>query len=462
MNIRKLTGMYKSGETDPVKYLDSLYESIEKDNLNDFITISKNIAYEAAFMSKRRYEKHEEISALDGVPVSLKDNFALKSIRMTCGSKILEDFISPYNSTVAEKLIEAGAVIVGKNNMDEFAMGSSNETSYFGHVINPTCPGYVPGGSSGGSCAAVAAGHSVVSIGSDTGGSVRQPAAFCGTFGFKPTYGAVSRHGLTAFSSSLDTPAIASMTAEDAESVFDIIRGRDGYDATACNINEDTKEMRRIAYIEGVKGLSSDVKKVYMKTVEKLSKEGFDVFPVELRFLEESISIYQIITMCEVSSNLARYDGIKYGYQIEEADTMYDIYSKVRGEGFGKEVKRRIMTGTYLLSYNNAEMYNNGRRLRRYLTNEIDSLFERTDILVLPTALKPPFKFGERIDDPLAMHLSDSLTAFCNLANVPAVSIDYERANGLPIGVQFVAARYMDRSLLKFASYIEKMRGTNE
>ncbi|MEJ5307934.1 MAG: Asp-tRNA(Asn)/Glu-tRNA(Gln) amidotransferase subunit GatA [candidate division WOR-3 bacterium] len=456
MNIDRLKKSFETKEDSPVKMVDLVYEKIERDQLNDFITLSKNIAYEQAYLSEKRYEKGETLSDLDGIPFSLKDNFAVKGLRMTCGSKILSDFVSPYDSTVYKRLKKAGAILIGKNNLDEFAMGSSNETSYFGVVKNPCEKDFVPGGSSGGSAASVASDHSSFSIGSDTGGSVRQPASFCGVVGFKPTYGKISRYGLVAFSSSLDTVGILTKNVSDCKKVFNVIRGVDEHDSTVDDFKCEKRDLKKICYVKQIPHADPKVTELYEQVCSKLETMGFLVEPVTLDFIDLSMAAYKIQTMCEASSNLARYDGIKYGLQKVSGQDLFDVYSKVRGEGFGKEVKRRIMTGTYLLMYENGKYYSLSFKLRDYISNSVDRIFEKYDMMVLPTSLSLPFKIGERVDDPVRMHLSDSLTAFANLANVPAININCGYYQKLPIGIQFVVKRNDDDNLLEWAQIIEQ------
>lgn len=458
MNIAQLHEEFLCGERTPLELLDEIYEGIDNDDINDFITLSKNLAYEEAEMSTARYQKKKPHSLLDGIPVGIKDNFAVKNLRMTCGSKILENFISPYNATVVERIRNAGGLIIGKTNMDEFAMGSSTENSYFGTTLNPVNRDYVPGGSSGGSAAAVASGHCTVAIGSDTGGSVRQPASFCNTVGFKPSYGTVSRFGLTAFSSSLDTVGMLAETVSDAEILFDSVRGPDRYDSTLIeNIEKHEISEPVIGYLEDMQDLDSDYAALYRERIDMLKERGFTVKPVNIEYFEHSIAVYQILSMGEASSNLARYDGIKYGYQIDRAESLFDVYSTVRGEGFGKEVKRRIMTGTYFLSNDEGKYYQSSCRIRNQLVQQTAELFSDTDFLIIPTTLNPPFRIGERVDNPLQMHLSDSLTAFCNLANLPSVSIPAGVCRDLPVGMQVIGGRYRDLEVLDFAGKTEKL-----
>ena len=458
MNSRIINKKYRNGELTPSEMLDNVYKDIEKNDLNDFITLTKSIAYEGAERSLKRIKNNKAISPIDGIPISIKDNFAVKNTRMTCASHILEDFISPYSATVVKKIREAGGIIVGKTNMDEFAMGSSTENSCFGSSINPVNKDIVPGGSSGGSAVSVKAGHAAISLGSDTGGSVRQPAAFCSVVGFKPTYGVGSRYGLTAFSSSLDTVGIIGSNIEDVTIMFNTIKGIDEYDSTLRNIKKMDKNGEIvIGFVDSIDDLDETILNVYEEKRTLIEKAGIKTKNIKIEYLPESIAVYQIISMCESSSNLARYDGIKYGLQIKEAETMKDIYSKVRGIGFGKEVKRRIMTGTYFLSYKNAMYYEISKKMRKQIYENMKKVFKEVDYILMPSTLNLPFKQGERMNDPLKMHLSDSLTAFCNLANLPAINIPAGIYNELPIGIQFIGNSFDDVNLLKEAESIEKI-----
>lgn len=461
MNISNLRKQYEEG-LKPENMLDNVFKAIDNDKLNDFITVTKNIAYQYAGEADKRIAANKTLSPIDGITVSVKDNFALKDSRMTCASRILEDFISPYNATAVQRIMDAGGIITGKTNMDEFAMGSSTENSYFGYSRNPIDKNVVPGGSSGGSAVSVKAQHSILSIGSDTGGSVRQPAACCGVVGFKPSYGAISRYGLTAFSSSLDTVGIMADNVEDTSMLFNVIRGEDGFDSTARNVRKNNNTEKSIGYIKNIRGLHTDIAELYSKRISHLQSQGYQCSEVDIPYLEESIAIYQIISMCEASSNLARYDGIKYGLHTKEAKSMFEIYSNVRGRGFGKEVKRRIMTGTYFLSHENAKYYLMSREMRKKLYAVMKRIFNDVSFIIIPTTLNMPFKIGERVDDPLMMHMSDSLTAFCNLANLPAISMNAGMIDGLPAGLQLIADSYYDLDLLEEAENIEKIWSNNE
>lgn len=461
MNITELRKEYENG-LNPDSMLDNIYKTIEQDQMNDFITLTKNTAYQCAEEYAERRSENKILSPIDGVTVSIKDNFAMASSRMTCASRILEDFISPYHSTAVQRVLDAGGIVTGKTNMDEFAMGSSTENSYFGYSQNPIDRDVVPGGSSGGSAVSVKSGHSILSIGSDTGGSVRQPAACCGIVGFKPSYGTISRYGLTAFSSSLDTVGVMSDCVADASMLFDVLRGRDSHDSTIRDIVKHNDTEKTIGYLSDIEGLHPDIAVLYEKRMSNLKNSGYKCKKVSIPYLAQSIAIYQIISMCEASSNLARYDGIKYGLHTKEAKSMFEIYSNVRGRGFGKEVKRRIMTGTYFLSHENAKYYLMSRDMRKKLYAVMKEIFNEVSFIIMPTTLNLPFKIGERVDDPLSMHLSDSLTAFCNLANLPAININAGSINKLPAGLQIIADSYYDLDLLAEAENIEKIWSINE
>jgi len=460
VRVCEITEKYQTKEETPINLLDKIYESIEKDNLNDYISLTKNIAYEEAYQSQKRYKERKPLSKIDGVFFSIKDNIAVENIRMTCGSKILSDFISPYSATVVKRIKENGGIIVGKTNMDEFAMGSSNESSYFGSVKNPADMNYVPGGSSGGSAASVASNHTCISIGSDTGGSVRQPASFCGVVGFKPTYGTISRYGLTAFSSSLDTIGIMSENVKDANTVFQIIRGEDEHDSTLENIEKEKKRYKKIGYIESMPQIDKTVENIYKSRIEDLKKD-YEFVKIKMDFIDISISTYQIQTMCETSSNLARFDGIKYGLQLKSGENLREIYSAVRGNGFGNEVKRRILIGTYFLTHKEGKYYELSFELRDYIVNKMDEILKDIDAIMIPTSLTLPFKFNEKMSSPLRMQFSDSLTAFSNLANLPAISINGGYAGKLPCGIQIISKRFDDNNLLEFADAVEKLWGEN-
>ena len=431
--------------------------------LNVFITVTEYEALEQAKAVDKKIAAGAEIGILEGVPMAIKDNILVKDIRCTAGSKILENYIATYDATVVEKLRIAGAVILGKTNLDEFAMGASTETSHFGPTKNPHDLKRVPGGSSGGSAAAVAANMCIYALGSDTGGSVRQPASFCGVVGMKPTYGAVSRYGLMAMASSLDQIGPIAKTVEDAEIVFDVIRGKDEMDSTTVE-RVNKKENKQIS-IKGLKvglpkeyfigGMDDEVEKCVLDVVEKFRKSGAEIIDVSLPHAEYTLATYYIIVPAEVSANMARYDGVRYGYKTKKAKTLLDTYLKTRAEGFGDEVKRRIMLGTYALSAGYYDAYYlQAQRMRTLIRQDFLKVFKEVDCLVMPTSPTTAFKIGERIDDPLTMYLSDVFTVSANVAGLPAISVPVGEANKLPVGVQIMAPWFGEEKLFEISKLI--------
>lgn len=398
--------------------------------------------------------------------VTLKDNIAYKNHKLTASSKILENFESIYSATVVERLQEAGAIFIGRTNCDEFAMGSSNENSYYGPVRNPLNTRLVAGGSSGGSAASVAADFCDVSLGSDTGGSIRQPAAFCGVVGFKPSYGRVSRYGLIAFASSLDQIGPIGKNVEDVAEIYEIIAGKDPKDSTSVNkpvvsykeIPENQKY--KIAVFQNMidhKGLNEEIRQNFLDFVERLKSIGHQITFLEFPLFEYLVPTYYIISTAEASSNLARYDGIRYGFRAE-GKTLEEIYVNTRSQGFGKEVKRRIILGTFVLSagYYDA-YYGKAQKVRRLIKNEIDKLFSQYDFLILPTTPTYPFELGS-IQEPVEMYLNDVYTVLANLTGAPAIALPKPSNNNeLPWSLQIIAHNFKDAELLRFAKDIEKL-----
>ncbi|MFH0806255.1 MAG: Asp-tRNA(Asn)/Glu-tRNA(Gln) amidotransferase subunit GatA [Candidatus Brennerbacteria bacterium] len=400
-----------------------------------------------------------------GVPVALKDNMLVSGHRATAGSKILENYTASYDATVVKKLRDAGAIIIGKTNLDEFAMGSSTENSAFGPTKNPHDVSRVPGGSSGGSAAAVAGGMALAALGSDTGGSIRQPAAFCGVVGMKPTYGAVSRHGLIAMASSLDQIGPFARTVEDAEILFNVIRGGDPFDATSlptgqAGAKESGGREEKKSFTIGIpkeyfgEGLDKDVAKAIGVVIARFNELGYKTKEVSLPHTKFALSVYYLVMPAEVSANLARFDGIRFGRIPEAADTgtLRDIYDIQRGKGFGMEVRRRVLLGTFILSagYYDA-YYAKAQKVRTLISRDFENVFKDVDVLLAPTTPTPAFKFGEKTQDPVQMYLSDIFTIPANLAGIPAISIPvekYEAGSGkLPIGFQLMAPRFHDADL---------------
>ena len=390
---------------------------------------------------------------LSGKIVAIKDNILFEGHRASAGSKILEGFIAPYDATVIKKLKAAGAIIVGRTNMDEFAMGSSTENSSYGVTRNPHDLTRVPGGSSGGSAAAVARGMVFASLGSDTGGSIRQPAAFCGVVGLKPTYGRVSRSGLIALASSLDQIGPFAKTVSDAEILYDVIRGRDPLDSTT--ISDDTYPVqKKFSKVIGVprgfveaEGVDESVKKNFRDAEEKFRSLGYEIRDIELPHIKYSLAVYYIIMPAESSSNLARFDGVKYGLYKDGKDVI-DDYFKTRGEGFGREVRRRIILGTYVLSsgyYD--EYYGSALNMKRLITKELMQAFEKVDLILTPTTPTPAFKIGEKMSDPLSMYLADIFTVPANIAGLPSISIPSGFAGTLPLGIELTAGLWREDNL---------------
>ena len=452
-----------------VEIVQEALDRIQADTSNAFRETFAESALTAAADIDRRVAAGESPGPLAGVPVAIKDNICTTEGRTSCGSKMLEDYCSPFDATVVTRLQEAGAVVVGKVNCDEFAMGSSTETCHFGPVKNPADPSRVPGGSSGGSAAAVAAGLVPVALGSDTGGSIRQPAAFCGVTGFKPSYGQVSRWGLVAFASSLDQIGPFTLDTADAALVFGVLRGGDPNDGTCdpapakpCQVEPtDLKGMKiGIPTQTATDGNAESVATMLEQVRQHLTEAGAELVDVDLSLLDQGISTYYVIATAEASSNLARFDGIRYGHRAEAPGAGPDeLMALSRSEGFGAEVRRRILLGTYVLSagYYDA-YYNRALKIRRMIRDEYLKAFSSCDVLLSPTTPSPAFELGG-ITDPVEMYLCDRYTVGANIAGIPGISIPYgQDEQNLPLGLQLLAAPFADEELLNAASAIEKMR----
>lgn len=432
--------------------------------LNAFLTIDKEYALRRA----QELENSIVQGKLYGLPIAVKDNICTNWTQTSCASRILANYRPQYNATVIEKLLAEGVIVIGKTNMDEFAMGSSNENSAFGIVRNPWDLERVPGGSSGGSAAAVAAGIVDVALGSDTGGSIRQPASFCGVFGIKPTYGRVSRYGLVAFGSSLDQIGVFGRTTRNVAEVLEVISGRDERDATSANVPVPEYTKHLDDDIKGVKigfprslfgeGLDAEVKSLVEQAIENFASIGAKVVEIDLPLLKYGIAVYYIIATAEASSNLARYDGVRYGFRAEDAHELRQMYYRTREEGFGAEVKRRIMLGTYVLSsgYYDA-YYAKAQKVRTLLKNDFQSAFQKCDVIVMPTSPTVAFRIGEKTDDPLAMYLSDVYTVTANLASIPAISVPCGLSKeGLPVGMQILGNYWSESLLLSLSNAYEQ------
>ncbi|QRV15274.1 Asp-tRNA(Asn)/Glu-tRNA(Gln) amidotransferase subunit GatA [Haloterrigena salifodinae] len=421
-------------------------------------------------MSENIYITEERIEGADdgplsGTTVAVKDNISTEGVRTTCGSKMLAEYVPPYDATVVSRLKEAGATIVGKANMDEFGMGTTNETSHFGSVDNPAAPGRVPGGSSGGSAAAVAAGEADVALGSDTGGSVRCPAAFCGVVGIKPTYGLVSRYGLVAYANSLEQIGPFGETVEDAAQLLDVIAGDDERDATTRELPLEEDETYADAATGDVDGLQigvptellegadEGVVETFWDAVAELEDRGAEYHEVSLPSVEHAVEAYYVIAMSEASSNLARFDGVRYGHSADAEGNWNETFAQTREEGFGDEVKRRILLGTYALSAGyHDKYYKKAQDARAWVKQNFDEALSEADVLASPTMPVPPFELGESLDDPLQMYLADANTVPVNLADLPAISVPAGETDGLPVGLQLVGPAFGERRLIRAAS----------
>ena len=453
----------KKGSFSSTELTSHYLERIEKydDELNSFISITAERALIQAQDSDKRYANNQAYG-LDGIPLAHKDIFCTKDVLTTCGSKMLHNFVSPYSSTVYEKLDAQGMVMLGKTNMDEFAMGSSNETSYFGPVKNPWNKEYVPGGSSGGSAACVAANLTPVATATDTGGSIRQPASLCGLTGIKPTYGRVSRYGMIAFASSLDQGGVLAKSAEDAALILEAMSGYDPKDSTSLdvkqidfqtNLNESIKDLNIGLPKEFFDAeLPAYLQKSIQESVDVYKNLGANIVEISLPNINLSLPIYYIIAPAECSANLSRYDGVRYGYRCKNPKDIDDLFMRTREEGFGSEVKRRILIGTYALSAGYYDAYYlKAQKCRQLVANDFAEAFKKVDVILSPTTPGTAFKSGEKTSDPVEMYLQDIFTIPANLAGLPALSIPCGEHEGLPLGLQLVGNSLQESTLLQFA-----------
>ncbi|HET9838781.1 MAG TPA: Asp-tRNA(Asn)/Glu-tRNA(Gln) amidotransferase subunit GatA [Candidatus Angelobacter sp.] len=450
--------------------VEEFYKKIKSDDheIHAYLTLCEDRARQQAERIDRMAAAGEGLPPLAGVPVGIKDVMVTKGVRTTAGSKILENFIPPYDCTAVMRLEAAGAILLGKMNCDEFAMGSSNENSAYGPVRNPRDKSRVPGGSSGGSAAAVAAGMAVATLGSDTGGSIRQPASFCGVVGLMPTYGRVSRYGLIAFASSLDHIGPLTRTVKDAATMLSVIAGRDPLDSTSADVPVPDYEAELTKPVGGMKigvpqeyfgdGLDAEVRGAVESGIAKLHEAGCEIVQMSLPHTKYAIPTYYVIATAEASANLARFDGVRYGYRAKDARTLSEMYRRSRDEGFGAEVKRRIMLGTYALSSGYYDAYYlKAQRVRTLLTRDFEQAFQKVDAIVTPTAPTPAFKLGEKADDPLAMYLADIYTVTADLAGVPGISVPCGRSSsGLPIGLQVLGRHFDESTVLRLAAAVEE------
>jgi len=463
LTIKKAHQGLKSKKFSAVELTEATLLQIKKQDkdIRAYLTLAEEQALSQARRIDNKIKNNEEIGLLSGLPVAVKDIILTQGIRTTAGSKILENYIAPYDATVIKRLKKAGAVIIGKTNLDEFGMGASNENSAYYPTRNPHDLERVPGGSSGGSAAAVAIDGCIYALGSDTGGSIRQPSSFCGTVGLKPTYGRVSRYGLIAFASSLDQIGPITKTVEDAKIVFEAISGRDELDSTTLDHSFSPLEVGIKGLKIGVpkeyfvKGIDPEVEKIVKEAINQYEKKGAQIIELSLPHTEYALACYYIIMPAEASANLARYDGIKYGLS-EQTSNLLDGYLKTRQNGFGNEVRRRIMLGTYTLSAGYYDAYYlKAQKVRTLIKQDFDKAFEKVDVLMTPTSPTPAFKLGEKITDPVSMYLSDIYTVSVNLAGLPAVSIPCGKIGRLPVGLQIIGRQLDDEKILQIAQKYE-------
>lgn len=460
--IKQLSADLHRGSFSSVELTQCYLDRIDRNQkLNAFITVDPEVSLTQARAADELLKKSDG-TLLTGIPLAHKDIFCTEGMLTTCGSKMLHNFIAPYSATLIENCQQAGMVCLGKTNMDEFAMGSSNETSYYGPVKNPWNEKMVPGGSSGGSAAAVSARLAPAGTGTDTGGSIRQPAALCGITGLKPTYGRVSRYGMVAFASSLDQAGTLTQTAEDAALLMNVIAGFDTKDSTS--VDEPVPD-----YLHGLSndldglrvglpkqffddGLHSDVAKIVAEALKLFEKQGATLIDIDLPNSDLCVPCYYVIAPSEASSNLSRFDGVRYGHRSESYQDLVDMYMKTRAEGFGVEVKRRIMIGTYALSAGYYDAYYlKAQKLRRLITQDFDQAFEQVDVIMGPTTPTPAFELGAKTEDPIAMYLNDIYTISVNLSGLPGISIPAGFAQGLPVGLQIIGPYFTEGKLLNIA-----------
>jgi aspartyl-tRNA(Asn)/glutamyl-tRNA(Gln) amidotransferase subunit A len=469
----ELARMLRKGEVSSREITESVLKRIDEkeDSINAFITVTPEIALKQADLADRRFRENKRVSPLNGIPIAIKDNMCTQGIPTTCGSKILENYIPPYDATAAAKVLQTGAVLIGKTNMDEFAMGSSCENSAFGPTHNPVNLERVAGGSSGGSAAAIASGETVLAMGSDTGGSIRLPAAYCGVAGIKPTYGRVSRYGLISYASSLDQIGALGRTVEDCGLLLNVICGHDKMDTTSADIKRPDFLRSLRQGVEGIKiglpgeyfieGLDPHVKDQVMGAVELFNEKGAEIIDISLPHARYAISAYYLIATAEASSNLARYDGVKYGFRSsEEIPDLLNMYQETRSEGFGTEVKRRIMLGTYVLSAGYYDAYYlKAQEARALIKKDFDEAFKRVDCMITPVSPCLPFRLGEKMADPLQMYLVDIYTVSLNLSGLPGMSVNCGMVDGLPVGLQIIGRPFDEEMVLRVGYAYEKFAG---
>ncbi len=468
--IENISGLLKNKEISSVELVNASLKRIdETQNLNILHEVCRESAVEKAKEVDELRAKGAELSPLAGVPVVIKDNISMVGTYTTCSSKFLENYKSPYNATVVDKLQNAGAIIVGKANMDEFAMGSSSETCAFGVVHNPRNPEYVPGGSSGGSASTVAGNQCFASLGTDTGGSIRQPSSFCGVVGLKPTYGLVSRYGVVAFASSLDQVGPITKSVKDSALMLDVISGYDANEFTSAK--HEPENYYENSFKNSIKGLkigfakefvellkNQEVLNSFMNAIDFFKANGAEIVDIKLPHIKDALAVYYVLSSAEAASNLARFDGIKYGVPTDEFKDLVDFYVQSRTKGFGKEVKRRIMLGNFVLSSGYFDAYyNKAKAVQNLIINEFSDAFKNCDVIISPTTPSPAFKIGEKVSNPLEMYLNDIYTVPVNIATLPAISLPCGVAsNGLPLGLQIIGNRFSESKLFNLGDYFEK------
>ncbi len=468
----ELSQMLRNKECSAVEIINDVNSRISEVEyrVGAYVTLNDKSTEQAEAVDKA-IANGEQLHPLAGIPIGIKDNISTKGLKTTCSSKMLENYVPPFNATVMDKVLSANMVVTGKMNMDEFAMGSSTETSYMHLTHNPNNLDCVPGGSSGGSAAAIASGEAVLTLGSDTGGSIRQPAALCGAVGLKPTYGSVSRYGLVAFASSLDQIGPLGKSVKDVAMLQSLICGHDRMDATSKNIEYPDYAANLKDSVKGLRigvpkeyfgeGIDSEVKASVYSAIKMLEENGAVVKEISLPSTEYAINTYYIIASAEASSNLARFDGVKYGYRAKDYDGLIDMYEKTRSEGFGDEVKRRIMLGTFVLSSGFYDAYYKKAKLvQRKISAEFTQAFADCDVIATPTVPSSAFKIGENINDPIKMYYNDVCTVTVNIAGLPAISLPCgKNADGMPFGLQLIADKFKEQTLLDAANAYEKLSG---
>lgn len=474
MNLHELTAhelheLLKSKKTSATEIAEAVFEHIDgiEPKIGAYVTLTKDIALQTAKKVDEKIMNGEPLSPLEGIPVAIKDNMCTKGILTTASSKILGNYLPPYDATVVEKLAKLNCPMTGKTNLDEFAMGSSTENSAIKTTKNPWDTGRVPGGSSGGAAASVAAHETILALGSDTGGSIRQPASFCGVVGLKPTYGRVSRYGLIAFASSLDQIGPITKDVTDAALLMNAMSGHDDHDSTSVDRPVPDYSKALVNNIKGLrigvvtellgKGIDKDVKDLVAKAVKKLEELGAKAEEVSMPTFEHSVATYYLIAPAEASANLERYDGVKYGHRTKGAKDLINMYYDTRREGFGPEVKRRIMIGTYALSSGYYDAYYlKAQKVRTLIARDFEKAFSKFDVIVSPTTPSVAFKIGEKASDPISMYLSDIATIPVNLAGIPAISIPCGFSNDLPVGLQIMGKAFDEETILKVAYTYEQ------